>query len=294
MPPLLKGGFSSFYINTTMLTITTCTTYPQPPKNLLSLQQYLIEHGTPTDFAPWQSTENRRYILPLCAWDYANFYENFTAWIGRNHAAFINSAELMLWNSHKSYLCDLQKQSINVIPTELCVAKTTEISTALSRLFRHYEEIVLKPAVGQSGNLVTKLKQGDPLPNFTKYGEQIVLQPFISEIQSSGEISLIFFNGTFSHAIRRQPAKNDWRANSQYQVEISAVDVVENIIAAASNTLATLPEMPVYARVDGTIIQCEFLLNELELIEPALYLDKVEGATERFGQAIFAKIQTIR
>lgn len=273
-----------------MLTITTCTTYPTPPQNLLPLQQFLIENGILTEFSPWQATENRRHILPLCAWDYANFYENFTAWIDRNRVHFINSAELMLWNSHKGYLCDLQQQGVKVIPTELCRAKTTDILPALAHLFKHHEEIVLKPAVGQSGNLVTKLKQGEPLPDLARYGELLVLQPFIPEIQSAGETSLIFFNGKFSHAIRRQPAKNDWRANSQYQVEISAVNVADNIINTAQQVLNRLPEMPVYARVDGTIIESEFLLNELELIEPALYLDRVEGATGRFGEALLMKI----
>lgn len=274
-----------------MLTITTCATYPEAPQNLRPLQTWLNEHGIPTDFAPWQTTENSLYILPLCAWDYANFYENFTAWIGKNRASFINSAELMLWNCHKGYLCDLQQKGVKVIPTELCAAKTADILTALDRLFKDYQEVVLKPAVGQSGNLVTKLKQSDPLPDFTHYGEQIVLQPFIPEIQSAGETSLIFFNGAFSHAIRRQPAKNDWRANSQYQVEISAIEVTDYIINTAQQVLNTLPEMPVYARVDGTIIADEFLLNELELIEPALYLDRAEGAMERFGNELIQSIQ---
>ena len=48
--------------------------------------------------------------------------------------------------------------------------------------------------------------------------------------------------------------------------------------------------MPIYARVDGTIIHNQFLLNELELIEPALYLDRWEGATERFVDVLKSKI----
>ena len=44
------------------------------------------------------------------------------------------------------------------------------------------------------------------------------------------------------------------------------------------------------ARVDGTIIHNQFLLNELELIEPALYLDCWEGATERFVDVLKSKI----
>jgi len=34
----------------------------------------------------------------------------------------------------------------------------------------------------------------------------------------------------------------------------------------------------------------KFLLNELELIEPALYLDRWEGATERFVDVLKARI----
>ena len=48
--------------------------------------------------------------------------------------------------------------------------------------------------------------------------------------------------------------------------------------------------MPIYARVDGTIINNTFLLNELELIEPALYLDRWEGVTERFVDVLKTRI----
>jgi hypothetical protein len=44
--------------------------------------------------------------------------------------------------------------------------------------------------------------------------------------------------------------------------------------------------MPVYARVDGTIIGGRLLLNELELIEPALYLHTAQGAAERFAAVL--------
>jgi len=63
-----------------------------------------------------------------------------------------------------------------------------------------------------------------------------------------------------------------------------------HIIETACHVLHKLPEMPVYARVDGTIINNQFLLNELELIEPALYLDRWEGATERFVNVLKSRI----
>ena len=70
--------------------------------------------------------------------------------------AFINPAELMLWNSHKGYLCDLQNWGINVIPTIICSTKTSEILTALER--QDWPEFVIKPAVGQSGKFGNKTK----------------------------------------------------------------------------------------------------------------------------------------
>ncbi|VEI47840.1 Uncharacterised protein [Actinobacillus equuli] len=50
-----------------------------------------------------------------------------------------------------------------------------------------------------------------------------------------------------------------------------------------------LPEIPSYARVDGTIIGDRFLLNELELIEPALYLHTDPQASARFAQVLMQK-----
>ena len=271
-----------------MLTITTCKTYPSAPQNLIPVQTQLSNQDIPTQFLPWQETLQSHFILPLAAWDYANFYNEFTQWIKLHEHAFINPAELMLWNSHKGYLCDLQNWGINVIPTLICSAKTSEILSAIER--QDWPEFVIKPAVGQSGNLVTKLKQGEVLPDLSAYGEQVVLQPFILEVATNGETSLIFFNGVFSHAIRRQPPQNEWRANSQYKVEIIPVEVDDHIIETACHVLHKLPEMPIYARVDGTIIDSTFLLNELELIEPALYLDRWEGATERFVDVLKSRI----
>ena len=96
----------------------------------------------------------------------------------------------------------------------------------------------------------------------------------------------MFFNGTFSHAVRRQPPHGEWRANSAYGVSVFGIEPPEFAISAAQDVLAALPQMPVYARVDGTLVGDTFLLNELELIEPALYLHTSEGATERFARVL--------
>ena len=48
--------------------------------------------------------------------------------------------------------------------------------------------------------------------------------------------------------------------------------------------------MPVYARVDGTIINNTFYWNELELIEPLVIFRSLEGGTERFVDVLKSRI----
>ena len=57
--------------------------------------------------------------------------------------------------------------------------------------------------------------------------------------------------------------------------------------------LDLLPGIPAYARADGTIVGDKLLLNELELIEPALYLHTAEGAAERFAEVLTAWIEAV-
>ena len=118
------------------------------------------------------------------------------------------------------------------------------------------------------------------------YPQGMMVQPYIREIETAGETSLVFFNGAFSHAVRRQPPQGEWRANSAYGVSVFGIEPPEFAVRAAQDVLAALLQMPVYARVDGTLIGDTFLLNELELIEPALYLHTSEGATERFARVL--------
>ena len=69
-------------------------------------------------------------------------------------------------------------------------------------------------------------------------------------------------------------------------VSVFGIEPPEFAVRAAQDVLAALPQMPAYARVDGTLVGDTFLLNELELIDPALYLHTSEGTTERFARVL--------
>lgn len=269
-----------------MLTIATCQTYPNPPQNLLPLASLLEKQGIPAHFAPWQSKPDTPLLLPLCAWDYAAAPQQFADWLAHAEAQgqrFANPPELMRWNMNKQYLCDLAAWGAAVIPSIFLPSEKEVVRQTLQA--KGWHEAVIKPAVGQSGKGVRRVS-GGILSDLSAYPQGIIAQPYIREIESAGEMSLVYFNGIFSHAVRRQPPQGEWRANSAYNVEISSVMPPDSARAAAETALHLLPQMPLYARIDGTLTAQGFLLNELELIEPALYLNTDSGADARLVKAL--------
>lgn len=270
-----------------MIIITTCNKYPDLGPGLARIVDALNAKGLEVKCLPWQYHDlslfcRAKAVLPLCAWDYADNVDDFRHWItavvdGGGH--LVNTAETLLHNMNKRYLMDLAEQGLSVVPTCYVDRPTPEKLLSLSKL-QGWPDMVLKPVYGQSGQLVTRYFDDINEDHEIFSAEPgIVVQPFVDAITEQGELALCFIAGEFSHAVRRMPAKEDWRANSQYQVSVSQVEPPQWIIKQAACYLSSLDEVPLYARVDGVILNGDFVLCELELIEPALFFDRVENVT---------------
>lgn len=274
---------------TPSVAIATCAAWPDPGPGLLPLIEAFEARGIRVTSQPWQCADERaflhaRLILPLCAWDYAAAPQAFRDWISRIAAAggrFANPPELMLWNMDKSYLLDLVARGVPVPRTLLIPDPSTDVIAARMRE-EGWSRAVLKPAIGQSGNGVTLLDLADKEEWSALWPGTLVLQPFLPEIAETGETTMTFIGGVFSHATLRRPAAGDWRANSQYGVSLERVEPDEAIIGVARRALAALPAPPSYARVDGLIRPGQGLLvTEVELIEPALFFQLYPGRAAR-------------
>ena len=120
--------------------------------------------------------------------------------------------------------------------------------------------------------------------DYTGYTVNVKLAEFYSAIKDDYSQACAILGG-----INTNNYTNTAKINADYTAGENPVSD-SDIIETARHVLHKLPEMPVYARVDGTIINNQFLLNELELIEPALYLDRWKGATERFVDVLKSRI----
>ncbi len=143
-----------------------------------------------------------------------------------------------------------------------------------------WETAVLKPAIGQSGNGVTLIEAGDAVPPSPA---RHIVQPFLPAIRETGELTMTFIGGAFSHAVLRRPAPGEWRANARYGVTLEAAGPSPAALAAARSALAALPEPALYARIDGLTRAGGFTVTEVELIEPALFLDFYPDHAERIA-----------
>ena len=271
----------------TVLALITCQTYPEPSDNLKTLAAHLETMGVKTVFDAWQNHPSAPFLLPLCAWDYAAEPEAFRQWLeqaGQAGQRFINPPELMAWNMEKTYLCDLAARGAQVIPSVFVPAHKDKLADILRQ--QGWTEAVIKPAFGQSGKGVIKVCAEALDVDMADYPQGVMVQPYIREIETAGETSLVFLEGRFSHAVLRMPPQGEWRANSAYGVAVSPAAPPKKAIETARQILSMLPEIPAYARIDGTLIGDRLLLNELELVEPALYLHTAENAVADMVQAV--------
>lgn len=274
--------------------LATCLAWPDLLDSDLMLRHALERRGHSVAVAPWNGPiapflEGDITVLRAC-WDYHEDPATFLGWLDvlQDRGVVIrNTPEMVRWNFDKSYLIALADAGLRV-PRTILVDPRDPASIQAALDSQGWEEAILKPISGQSGFNVKKIQRSRPdlWDGAAIRTDRALVQEFQSDIGILGETTLTFFDGGFSHAVRRVIADGEWRANSQYGARVEPVVVAPDIISQAQTALAAMPGKPVYARVDGLIRGDELTVMEVELIEPGLYLNLAPGADDRFAEAI--------
>jgi glutathione synthase/RimK-type ligase-like ATP-grasp enzyme len=231
-------------------------------------------------------------------WDYFERVAEFRGWLDARIASGVrmfNSPEILDWNFDKSYLQDLTRKGVDVVPT-ICVTRQERADIVALARAHGWDEIVVKPTIGGGGYRVHRFRL-DEFPRHavdiaqTLTDRGVLVQPFLPEIMIGGELSLLFFDGVYSHAVRKRPAGGDYRVQFQYGGTNENTDVSEALVGQARACIAHAPGLPVYARVDGVVKDGRFLLMELEIFEPLMFLSRHPEAPGRFARAIVGRLQ---
>lgn len=226
-------------------------------------------------------------------WDYPEEPEQFLRVlesIDRSTAVLVNDIALVRWTMPKTYLRDLENRGAMIVPS---IWGNDLKPGALDAAFAQFGvgKIILKPVVSTNATHTYLIDQRNSSSSARQLCEifadrPFVMQPFIENIQSEGEFSLFYFNMRFSHAIQKIPRRDDFRVQEEHGADIIPVEPEPALLDTADQILQLVDPVPVYARADFVRgPDRRFLLMELELIEPSLYLRMDAEAPRRFAEA---------
>lgn len=242
-----------------------------------------------------------RIVLIRATFDYTARREEFLAWAERaaTRTALLNAPSLLRWNAHKAYLLELERRGVSIVPTEFVARGTTASFDAIVR-GREWSEVVLKPAVSAGGRDTYRVRSDETargqqhLDELVARGD-VMVQPFLPKILSDGELSLVYFDGAFSHAARRRAPPGDFRALHRRGGPVAAEIPATAALLFAHHVLEVVPEPTLYARVDLLVDEDgQFRLGELELIEPILFFQHSPAGLANAAQAIQARLDRMR
>ena len=251
--------------------------------------------GHDAELVPWDDPavtwEAFDAVLIRTTWDYHTRREAFVAWAADVEAStrLFNAAEVVRWNTHKGYLLELEERGAPIVPTAW-LARGDRVDLAALAAARGWREVVLKPAVGAGGAGIARVLPQDgqaTLDALSAIGDAMV-QPYVSTIATAGELSVILFDGEVSHAVRKIPAAGGLLVQIEHggtyeplpEVPADAAALARWVVEAAGHDL-------LFARVDLLVDEVgSWLVNELEVTEPGLFMHLVEGAADRLVAAV--------
>jgi glutathione synthase/RimK-type ligase-like ATP-grasp enzyme len=228
-------------------------------------------------------------VLVRSTWDYVPKLEAFRSWIDRTGRVtrLVNPPATLHWNLHKRYLIELAGCGVPVVPTTLLAAQDR---AEWARLAAGHAEIVLKPAESAGSFGTVRIPGADHARAASHLadhaGRDFLVQPFLPSVLDRGETNLVYLGGAFSHAVRKGA-----RWDGQAEQSRGLVDPEPAELAVAAQVLDAVRTLghgtPAYARIDLAIGRDGSpVLMELELAEPSLFLDRVQGAADRLLDAL--------
>ena len=262
--------------------------------------QPLSKLGWECEFIPWDSIsinwDDFDAVIIRSTWDYQQkeklFFKTLQS-IEASTATLYNSLDAVKWNINKRYLLELEKENISIIPTRLYDSFDFDIVNQLFSFFNE-NKLIIKPCVSANADDTFILEQNKlgslkPVLENTFSQKDFLVQPFIKNIRIEGEYSLIYFGNRLSHVLLKTPKNGDFRVQEEHGGILKAINKPESsLIDFGNKVMETIPYQCLFSRVDVVRGSNNYLLMEVELIEPSLYFNMDLKSPQMFAE-IFNK-----
>ncbi|TWI02960.1 O-ureido-D-serine cyclo-ligase [Luteimonas cucumeris] len=251
-------------------------------------------------------------VLLRSPWDYTERLSEFLHWCERVDAVttLLNPLPVLRWNTDKHYLAELAAAGIPTVPSSFVEPESEPLPSLQDFLAGHPSaaEFVVKPAVGAGSRDTQRYARAQEfaaanhIGRLLDVGRSVLLQPYLPSVDQDGETALMFFDGVFSHAIRKGPLLQPDQGATE--ALFAAEEIIprtpgDDEMALAHDVLATLSRLqrldaPLsYARVD-LIRDTDGAprLLELELCEPSLFFEQAPGSADKFTALLAQRLVT--
>jgi hypothetical protein len=250
---------------------------------------------------PWRRTGTnwRQFdaVVIRSTWDYQstpNLFLSVLEEIMQSGTPLHNSLDLVRWNLRKTYLAELSKRGVLIVPT-VWGSNIGPVNEKTIQELLQTKEVIVKPVVSANADHTYWLTSGSPLWDQAAadfVDREYMAQPFMRSIIEEGEYSLLYFNGRLSHAILKTPKPQDFRVQEEHGGIIQPTEAPSALIPLGKQTMAAIGEEPLYARLDFVRLKNDdFRLMEAELIEPALYFRMDSKSPELFARALNERLR---
>lgn len=278
------------------IAIATCSSIPNLLGSDQEIMQLLKAKGIDAEAKIWddECIEWSEYdvVLIRTVWGYHLKYEHFISWLKKLEdigVKVLNSINILKENVHKFYLQRMEAAGIEIIPSFFINRGTDLEFTNIQNL--GWEKAVIKPAVSASSH---NTELFDPMNAESVRGEfaqlvktsDFLIQKFIPEIQSFGELSIIFFNREYSHTVLKTAEENEFRVQSEFGGMTERYYPSSSVIESAQKVLNQFEGNLLYARIDGVLIEDKFVLMEAEMVEPDLFFKYKPDSNKVFVSAM--------
>ena len=266
------------------------------------LVEGLLMHDIIAEPVVWetQSTELANYdaVLFRTTWGYHEKYHKFLLFLDYLDSLKIpifNPVRIIRKNLHKFYLRELPELNIPTIDT-VFVDRNSEITLKSIISEKKWDKFIIKPAVSAGAyktHLINDYSDDGAEEIFRSMNleSDLLVQKYIPEIITDGEWSTIFFNRDYHYTVNKIPKPGDFRVQTLFDGKYTVCNPPENVLEISKRTAELFLDECLYVRVDGVRSNGQFLIMEIEMIEPDIYLDYHPEGISIFAKSIAKRLK---
>jgi hypothetical protein len=304
MYPVRKVGAAdpriSIAPDVTLVGIATCADLPSLDREARLLCDALRRRGVdavPVIWSEDRSWDSFQAIMLRTTHDCYYSLEPFLAWARRLGARLFNAPPMVKWNIDKRYLLDLEANGIPIVATQYIAPG--------ERFDLPHGQFVVKPAIAEGANDSATYDRSlgtnalEHIHALHDGGRAVLLQPYYHLINEEAETATVFIDGEISHCMRKEPLLHLGQPPAPSRQETMSIRRGQpDVLALAERTHDLVTRhfgRPLYARVDTLRDDLgQPAVLEVELIEPRLFLDYVDGSADQLAAAFIRKVRSPR